>query len=188
MTELLIENVIAVAHIHQQIPLDALVGSFPDITYDPIDQPVCVIRFSDPKRAVFILSDGQFFCTGSPSFDVANETLNNVMDMVKKTGIGIQDTCPVKIHTITASYDVGQSLKLSRVNEALPIELVSYQPNQSPWLEYHPSEHLVILFFPSGKLILTGHTTLEEIKAALNSVKHTLTLKGILENTEGKHA
>lgn len=188
MTELLIENIIAVTHVHQEIPLDLLDGLFPDVTYEKDEQPVLFIRFSNPKHAVFILSDGQIFCTGTTSLDVAEKTLKLVIDTLIKTGITIQDIAPVTIHTITASFNFGQLLSLPRVKDVLPDEQVSYNPDQSIWLEYHPLEHLTTLLFSSGKLILTGHTTLEEMKIVLNSLKDTLTLKGILENKEEKHA
>jgi len=188
MTGLLIENIIAVTHVHQRIPFDSLVGSFPDVTYNKKEQPVYIIRFSDPKRAVFILTDGQFFCTGATSLDVAELTLTLVIDTIKKTGIAIQNIAPITIHTITASFDVGQLLHLPRVKDALPGEKISYHPQKSLWLEYHPLEHLSILFFPSGKLILTGHTTLDEMKTALCSVRETLVSTGILKKSEGNHA
>jgi len=63
-----------------------------------------------------------------------------------------------------------------------------YEKGQSPWLEYQLSEQITVLIFSSGKLILTGQTTLTEMKAILMSLIDTLTLKGAIEKKEEEHA
>ena len=180
MTELFIENIIATTHLHKDLPLDTLVEAFPDATYNAEEQPVLIIRFQTPKRAVFVLSDGQLFCTGSTSLDTAEKTIKLVLDELKQKGISFDTDIPVEIHTITASSHLTQTVQLQLIKDALQDETVIYNPDHDPWLEYQPVKHVTVLIFPSGKLVLTGNASLEEMKEILNSLKNTLTLKGII--------
>jgi len=188
MTELLVENIIAAANIHQQIPLETLIETFPDATYEKDEQPVLILRYDDPKRAVFILSDGTIFCTGTTSLFGAKEIIKPVLDSIEENGISFDRYTPIDIHTITASCTIAESLDLDLVEECLSEEQVMYEKGQSPWLEYQLSEQITALIFSSGKLILTGQTTLTEMKAILMSLIDTLTLKGAIEKKEEEHA
>lgn len=188
MTKLLVENIIAATAIHQQIPLESLANTFPDATFEKEEQPVLIIRYDTPKRAVFVLPDGQLFCTGTTSLFSAKETMRPILDAIEEQGITFDKYLPIEIHTITASFTLSSSLDLALVKDALHDEKVAYEESQSLWLEYWPSEKITVLIFPSGKLILTGETTLDELKTSLRTLLDTLTLKGAIEKVEEEHA
>lgn len=188
MTELLVENIIAKTQFQQYLDLPELAASIPNCTYDKNEQPVLIVNFHTPKRAIFILPNGQLFCTGITSLDEAKETLTQFLGILELKGILFEMLPPLTIHMMTVSTILEQPLHLQLVKEALQDETVFYNPDQAPWLEYHLLNEITMLIFPSGKTIITGASSLIDTKDALNRLKEKLTSKGVLKILEGKHA
>jgi TATA-box binding protein (TBP) (component of TFIID and TFIIIB) len=180
MTELLVENIIATTHLHQHIDLPTIAASIPDSTFDTKEQPVLIVHFKNPKRALCILPDGLLFCTGITSLDEAYEMLTQFFSMLEQKGIEFDIVPQLSISITTVSTTIEQPIQLSLVKKALQNETVFYDPDKAPWLEYHFSNEITIIIFPSGKLILTGSSVLSDMKAAFHSLKDKLLLKGVL--------
>jgi TATA-box binding protein (TBP) (component of TFIID and TFIIIB) len=180
MTELLVENIIVTTQLHQLLDLSLMASVIPNSTYDENEQSALIITFDSPKRAMCILPNGQLFCTSITSLKEANEMLTQLVEMLKDNDIFVDMSPPLTISMMTVSTILEQPLNLELVEKALQGEVVYYNPNQAPWLEYSIVNGITLLIFPSGKIILTGTSSLTEIEIALMSFKDKLSLKGVL--------
>lgn len=180
MTELLVENIIVTTQLHQPLDLSVLAAVIPNSTYDKIEQPVLIINFDSPKRAMCILPNGQLFCTSITSIKEANEMVTQLFESLKDSDIFVDTCSPLTISMMTVSTILEQPLNLELVEKALQGEVVYYNPNQAPWLEYSIVNGITMLIFPSGKIILTGTSSLTEIEIALMSFKDKLSSKEVL--------
>ena len=66
------------------------------------------------------------------------------------------------------THNIGVGLDLERLVISLPIEHSEYEPEQFPGLIYHLKDpNVVFLIFASGKCVISGSKTFEDIDAAI---------------------
>ncbi|MDD1701642.1 MAG: TATA-box-binding protein, partial [Methanoregula sp.] len=69
------------------------------------------------------------------------------------------------VTNMVCSYDLGKYINLNKVVITLNLEHIEYEPEQFPGLVYRISDpKIVALLFSSGKIILTGGKTMEDIE------------------------
>jgi transcription initiation factor TFIID TATA-box-binding protein len=67
---------------------------------------------------------------------------------------------------------VGENLNLSALAIGLGLEVTEYEPEQFPGLVFRPSDHdCVLLVFGSGKVIITGATSIPAADEAFDSLR-----------------
>ena len=94
------------------------------------------------------------------------------------TELGIIESNDIQLPTtqnIVAKYDLEMEINLSKLAVHLGLENIEYEPEQFPGLIYRPtSDGGVVMVFSSGKGIITGWTTKEDIKSTYSSFKSKL--------------
>jgi transcription initiation factor TFIID TATA-box-binding protein len=71
--------------------------------------------------------------------------------------------------------EIIDGINLSAVAIGLGLEATEYEPEQFPGLVYRPTEYeSVLLIFGSGKVIITGSTSIQAAEEAFNSLDESL--------------
>lgn len=167
-----IQNVVASASLHHDIPLEKVTITLPNTEYNPEQFPGLVLRLAKGKTAL-IFSSGKIVCTGAKSETEVGETVKMIIKEMKKVKINIKKKPDITIQNMVASGDVNMTLNLDRL--AFKLENAEYEPEQFPGLVYKvPNSHITFLLFGTGKIVCTGAKNEKEIKDAVKKLVVTL--------------
>ena len=167
-----IQNVVASASLHHDIPLEKVTITLPNTEYNPEQFPGLVLRLAKGKTAL-IFSSGKIVCTGAKSEAEVKETVKMIIKELKKVKINITKKPDISIQNMVASGDINMTLNLDRL--AFKLENAEYEPEQFPGLVYKvPNSHITFLLFGTGKIVCTGAKNEKEIRDAVKKLIVTL--------------
>ena len=169
-----IQNVVAVASLGQKIDLLAILKVFRNAEYRPKRFPGLVFKMKSPKTATLIFGTGKMVCTGAKSEKIAISAVRKVVRELKKEGFIIRGNPKIKIVNMVGTADVGGKVDLEAASNLL--DNTMYEPEQFPGVIYRMKEpKVVILMFRSGKLVLTGGKSEEQVHEAVDKMVSILT-------------
>ena len=167
-----IQNVVASASLHHDIPLEKVTSTLDNTEYNPEQFPGLVLRLAKGKTAL-IFSSGKIVCTGAKSEAEVGEAVKMIIRELKKIKIYIKKKPDITIQNMVASGDIGMKLNLNTL--AFKLENAEYEPEQFPGLVYKvPNSHITFLLFGTGKIVCTGAKNEKEIKDAVAKLVKTL--------------
>jgi len=173
MSDVQIQNVVAVASLDQRIDLLSIMKVFRNVKYRPKKFPGLVFWLKQPKTATLIFSTGKMVCTGAKSEKIAKSAVRKVVRELKKAGFIISGSPKIKIVNMVGTADVGGEIDIEAASDIL--DNTMYEPEQFPGLIYRMKEpKVVILMFRSGKLVLTGGKRKEQVHEAIEKIKAIL--------------
>ena len=168
-----IQNVVAVANLHQMIDLLSIKKVFVNVEYRPKRFPGLVFRLKRPKTATLIFRTGKMVCTGAKSTKLARRAVRKVIRQLKKGGIIILGRLEITIQNIVATADMGGGIDLKR--GARIMDNVMYEPEQFPGIIYRMRDpKVVMLLFSSGKIVITGARSGKEAREAVEKIGASL--------------
>ena len=170
-----IENVVASGSIADSIDLEMLSAKVENYDLNKKRFPGAVLRLQNPKVAVLIFSSGKVVITGAKSPEDLVRGRDILIQKMKEAGVICHDTPDVAITNMVCSYDMGNYINLNKVVITLNLENIEYEPEQFPGLVYRIKEpKIVALLFSSGKIILTGGKTMEEVERGVAFLQQKL--------------
>jgi len=173
MSDVQIQNVVAVASLEQKIDLLAIMKVFRNAEYRPRRFPGLVFKLKRPKTTTLIFSSGKMVCTGAKSEKMAYGAVRKVVQELKKAGIIILGEPRITIVNMVASADIGDEVDLEAAADIL--DNIMYEPEQFPGAIYRMKEpKVVILIFASGKLVITGAKREEQVHEAADKIRTIL--------------
>ena len=168
--DLRIENVVATASLEQKIDLPSIMKVFRNVEYRPRRFPGLVFRMKNPKTATLIFTTGNMVCTGAKSAKMATSAVRKVVRELRKEGFIIKRRPKIKIVNIVGTANVGGKVDLEAA--AAIMDNIMYEPEQFPGLIYRiPEPKVVMLIFSSGKTVITGGKTREQVEEAVEMVR-----------------
>lgn len=171
-TKYTIQNVVASASLHHDIPLEKVTMTLPNTEYNPEQFPGLVLRLAKGKTAL-LFSSGKIVCTGAKSEKEVGEAVKMIRKELRKVDIKITKKPDITIQNMVASGDIGMTLNLNTLAFKLPN--AEYEPEQFPGLVYKvPKSHITFLLFGTGKIVCTGARNENEIKSAVKKLVKTL--------------
>ena len=160
-----IENIVASGSIADSIDLEMLSAKMQNYDLNKKRFPGAVLRMQNPKITVLVFASGKVVMTGAKSHDDFVHGLDNLVERMKEAGVICHDTPDVKVTNMVCSYDIGKYINLNKIVLTLNMENIEYEPEQFPGLVYRiPDSNVVSLLFSSGKIILTGGKTMNQIE------------------------
>jgi transcription initiation factor TFIID TATA-box-binding protein len=163
-----IENIVASGVIAESIDLVELSNKVENCELNKKRFPGAVYRIADPKIASLIFSSGKVVLTGIRNNKALVDGLAIIIKSLNGAGIATLKEPKVAITNMVCSYDLGRYINLNKVVVTLNVENIEYEPEQFPGLVYRIKDpKIVVLIFSSGKIILTGGKTLEDVKKGL---------------------
>ncbi|OPX67996.1 MAG: TATA-box-binding protein 2 [Methanoregulaceae archaeon PtaB.Bin056] len=170
-----IENIVASGAIADAIDLAEVSGKIEHCELNQKRFPGAVFRMENPKIASLIFSSGKVVLTGIRDQESLKKGLSLIISAMKGAGVKTYPEPRVGITNIVCSYDIGKNINLNKVVITLNLENIEYEPEQFPGLVYRIRDpKIVALLFSSGKIILTGGKTLEEIKRGLDFLEQKI--------------
>ena len=169
-----IQNVVAVAALDQKIDLLSIRKVFVNVKYRPRTFPGLVFRLKQPKTTTLIFGNGKMVCTGAKSEKMARSAVRKVVRELRKEGFIIRRSPKIEIVNLVCTADVGGSIDIEAASDIL--DNTMYEPEQFPGMIYRMKEpKVVILMFRSGKIVLTGGKSKDQVNEAFEKVISILT-------------
>ena len=166
-------NIVVSTSLEHDIPLEKMAATLSNTEYNPEQFPGLVIRIKDPKTSALIFSSGKVVCTGARSMEKVYESIERIIESLKKIGITITIKPKINIQNIVASGNIGMDLNLNTL--AMKLDNTEYEPEQFPGLVYKLMEaKATFLLFSNGKVVCTGTKSEAEVHAALDKLVETL--------------
>jgi len=170
-----IQNVVASAIIAKELDLDKIAENIPNVEYEPEQFPGLVLRFEDIGTVALLFRSGKAVCTGGKSEEDIKKTVEALQKTLKSLGFELLDPPKVEIQNMVASVDLEGELDLTEVAIKFGPENVEYDPEQFPGLVHRLDDPKVaILIFGSGKLVIAGAKTVDDVERAVNIIKEKL--------------
>ena len=166
---LTIINIVACARVADSIDLESMSAGFTNCTFSKRKFPGAVWSIENPKSTALIFSTGKVVLTGHHRTRDVAVSLHVLLQEFQKVGISCYHDPQPTITNIVCTYDLGFPVNLIRIVTALmDSEMVEYEPEAFPGLVCRISDpRLVFLLFSSGKLVIAGGKTLDEVTAGL---------------------
>ena len=164
-------NMVGSGKFDVELDLRVLSGDLGDVAeYDPDDHTGMHIRLSN-EALVTLYRTGSYHIVGVESEDVLAEAREELVERLEALNIDANpDYDGFDVRNIVCTADYGRGVNLNALAIGLGLENVEYEPEQFPGLVYRPESHnAVVLVFGSGKLVITGLTTLETASSVFDS-------------------
>jgi transcription initiation factor TFIID TATA-box-binding protein len=177
-----LENVVASSGIDRELDLQRVAADLEGAEYNPDRFPGLLYRTTDPKATSLLFRSGKIVTTGASSIENVRTAIGIAIAELETLGIPVPAEPLITVQNIVASADLGQSLNLNAMAIGLGLEHVEYEPEQFPGLVYRLDEpSVVVLFFGSGKVVVTGGKQPKDAAAAIEAVISRLTELGLFE-------
>ncbi len=168
-----IENIVATVTLHQELDLNYISREIPGVSYQPEEFPGLILRLQNPRLTALIFGSGKMVVTGAKSVNQLIRGFKRILRMLARHGIVIRQKPSVHIQNIVASANLGVEVDLEKAAELL--ENSMYEPEQFPGLIYRMTDpNVVLLIFSSGKMVITGAKSEENVKRAVEKIYKTL--------------
>lgn len=138
--------------------------------YNPKRFAAVIMRIREPKTTALIFSSGKMVCTGAKSEELSRDAAKKYAKAIKKVGNSPVDMKDFTIQNIVGSCDVGFPISLEGLQNAHE-KFSTYEPEIFPGLIYRMmTPKIVLLVFASGKIVLTGAKTKQDIYQAFQQM------------------
>lgn len=182
-----IENIVATVTLHQELDLNYISREIPGVSYQPEEFPGLILRLQNPRLTALIFGSGKMVVTGAKSVNQLIRGFKRILRMLARHGIVIRQKPSVHIQNIVASANLGVEVDLEKAAELL--ENSMYEPEQFPGLIYRMTDpNVVLLIFSSGKMVITGAKSEENVKKAVEKIYKTLQELGCVRIPPSEYA
>ncbi|CCQ32215.1 TATA-box binding protein [Halorhabdus tiamatea SARL4B] len=155
-----------------ELDLEVLARDLGDVAeYDPDGHTGMHIRLSN-GALVTLYRTGSYHIVGIESEQGLTESREELIERLQRLEIQFDPSADgFGVRNIVCTGDYGEAVNLNALTIGLGLENVEYEPEQFPGLVYRPEGFdAVVLVFASGKLVITGLTTLNTASQVLDSV------------------
>lgn len=132
------------------------------------------MRLREPRATALIFASGKMCVTGTKNTHNASLASKKFAIIIEKVGFKTQPKIDFKVQNIVGTCDVGFPIRLEGLVYAHST-YASYEPELFPGLIYRVIQpRVVFLIFVSGKVVVTGAKTEEDMKEAFAKIYPTL--------------
>lgn len=174
MSNLKVENVIAVSHLGKEIELLKLATEIPDAKYSSSGNPSVIVELNavnNKKAAGVLFANGKIIVTGTTSLKEGKALMEQLKKLVKKVDNKINMKRAIKLENIVAKTNFGQIIDLQATALAIPGS--EYDPNRFQGLVLKMNKPAAsFILFSSGISIVTDVPSETKAKKAINQLKN----------------
>jgi transcription initiation factor TFIID TATA-box-binding protein len=132
-----------------------------------------VLRIREPKTSALIFNSGKIVCTGARSIEMVEQSIQQIIENLKKINIIIDIKPIITVQNIVASGNIGMHLNLNTL--AIKLRNTEYEPEQFPGLVYKlKGTNATFLLFTNGKIVCTGTRCREDVDKAVDMLIENL--------------
>ncbi len=171
--EIEIVNIVVSSSLEKKIPLEKMAASLPNTEYNPEQFPGLVLRIKEPRTSALIFNSGKIVCTGARSIEMVEESIQKIIESLKKINIHVEIKPKIEVQNIVASGSIGMKLNLNTL--AIKLRNTEYEPEQFPGLVYKlKGTNATFLLFTNGKIVCTGTRSREAVDKAVEMLIENL--------------
>lgn len=168
-----VRNVVATCSVGTELDLQTVHKKMRNAEYSPKRFPAAILRIRNPRSTALAYSSGKMVVLGNTSEAMARTSARLFTAIIKKTGHAVRFR-DFKVQNMVGTCDIGFPIRLEKLVYA-HAKHTSYEPELFPGLIYRmQSPKVVILVFVSGKFVVTGAKTLEEMKECVRKIHPVL--------------
>lgn len=128
------------------------------------------MRLREPRATALVFASGKLVITGTKSSHNSSLATKKIAYILERVGFQPASFINFKVQNIVGTVDVGFPIRLEGVAFAHPT-FSSYEPELFPGLIYRLVQpRVVLLIFVSGKVVITGAKTEEQLVEGLKKV------------------
>ena len=181
LTKTSIVNMVATAALNQELDLDEL-GKFSEVLHDSdvYGGRVAYFKSSNMEGKVSIFSSGKMISVGTKSEEKAFFELEYVAEFLVENGFIKRTMLQPKIRNIVVTVDFAENLDLGELSGFVRM---IYEPEQFPGgiLKIEEPYKATILIFASGKAVITGLKSSNQIERVIKELVNILRLESKLD-------
>jgi transcription initiation factor TFIID TATA-box-binding protein len=133
-----------------------------------------IMRLREPRATALIFASGKMCVTGVKSAHNASLATKRFAYILERVGFQPQDHLEFKIQNMVGTTDIGFPIRLEGLVYAHSA-YASFEPELFPGLIYRlVSLRVVFLIFVSGKIVITGAKSEQDLKQAFIKLKPVL--------------
>jgi len=166
-------NMVASTRLTNSIDLNE-VSDILGIDYEQEQFPGMVYRVATPKVCLLLFRSGRCVAAGAKDINHVHEAVKILYDDLAANDFELWpfDAIDIMLQNIVVTHNIGVGLDLERLVISLPFEHSEYEPEQFPGLIYHIKDPAVVfLIFASGKCVISGSKTFDDVEAAIVKLK-----------------
>jgi transcription initiation factor TFIID TATA-box-binding protein len=180
------QNVVVSASIDTDLPLERLATKLDRAEYNPEQFPGLIFKIDNPTASSLLFSSGKIICTGTKSITEAKKALKRIVEELQKVGIDVKAAKDIVVQNMVASGSVGGKLNLNEI--VFKFDNTEYEPEQFPGLVYKLTgqpvlANITFLLFGTGKIVITGAKSEQEIKDSVLLLRKQLIAEDELDES-----
>jgi transcription initiation factor TFIID TATA-box-binding protein len=165
----IIQNIVSTVNLGCKLDLKKIATSARNAEYNPKRFAAVIMRIRDPKTTALIFMSGNMVCTGAKSEEDSKIAARKYAAIIKKLNFPVK-FLDFKIRNIVGSCDVKFPIRLEGLAYSHN-NYASYEPELFPGLIYRMVKpKIVLLIFVSGKIVLTGAKSREDIYQGFENI------------------
>jgi len=168
--EVKISNIVTTADLKQKVDIEKL-NDFPWGIYDQISyNGICgYVKTPGMKGKVTLFASGKMISIGSKTIEDSIEKLNQTkFHLLQESLVDDVQLEPV-VRNIVATISFDKLLNLKKL--AVKIKNSKYEPTVFAGLRYPIKDGLTALIFSSGKVVIAGGKSIQDISDSYNKIK-----------------
>jgi transcription initiation factor TFIID TATA-box-binding protein len=187
VTEVTIANIVGVLDFHRELDLKAVADLLEstdvvsEVNYSPAENHWLQTRFKidgESKYVAFYRS-GTCAIVGCNSIQKLNDLSERIIDSMSPV---IRKNPTLEVKNLVCVGEINQNLNLERIAIEAGLEQMEYEPEQFPGLIYRAiNSQAVYLIFASGKVVITGTSTIDGAEQLFRDLIGELSEWGILD-------
>jgi len=163
-----VQNVVVTGKLASSLNLIEINNKIDESVYEPAKFPALRIKMFGVGFLLY--SSGNFVCSGARGTEGAQEKANKIANLLREKGIKVEDP-KVEVRNIVVSVDMKRSLRLHELAYVIPDS--EYDPEAFPGMKLRKGSTR-ILVFRTGKAIIPGLRTIEEVESTIGWLRRTL--------------
>ena len=164
-----LQNIVSTANLKCVLDLREIALKAKNAEYNPNRFAAVIMRIKEPKTTALIFSSGKMVCTGARTEEESRQASRIYAKIILKLGFPVK-FAEFTVQNIVASCDMKFPIRLEKL-ASNHLKFSSYEPEMFPGLIYRMIEpKIVLLIFVSGKIVLTGAKTREDIYKAYQNI------------------
>lgn len=176
-----IQNIVSTANLECELNLKAIALLLENAVYNPKRFSGLIMRIKEPKSTALIFNSGKIVVLGAKTEEDSKKASRKIGKTLKSLNFKVIFK-NFRMENIVASCDVKFEIRLSALNlymkdngkkphyepEVFPGLIYRYSDNNSNYNENNNKLNLVFLVFSSGKIVITGAKSRDQIYNAFN--------------------
>lgn len=170
-----VQNVVATVNLSSRIDQRLLCQKARNAEFNPKRFAAVIMRIREPKSTALIFESGKMVVLGAKSEDRARIAARKYAKIIKMCEHGAVKFRDFKVNNMVGVAACDFPIRLESLVLA-HAKFSSYEPELFPGLVYRLSKpKLVILIFVSGKIVITGARSYQDLHSAVEKIFPVLT-------------